>query len=164
MNTKERIVERIHGVEMTKQEIKYPVMPLPKVVMIRTTNSKGEVEFIKQRRIRKMERMPPKHKEERKLNKIEIAKRLEKVKKDKMNNTNRILNDTNKIIIGIHKKVPIIYYIVMIFGLASAIFGAVKAISPTIDFTIMLGGLGIFLAAFIGFLEIKLSKSEFRDI
>lgn len=61
-------------------------------------------------------------------------------------------------------KVPVIYYIVMIFGLASAIFGAVKVISPTIDFTIMLGGLGIFLAAFIGFLEIKLSKNEFREI
>ena len=63
-----------------------------------------------------------------------------------------------------HTNVPIIYYVVMIFGLVSAIFGAVKVISPTIDFTIMLGGLGIFLAAFIGFLEIKLSKNEFREI
>ncbi len=105
--------------------------------------------------------VPPKPEEGIRKNGRKIVKQVEEAKNVELK---RILYREIANHVADRVKVPVIYYIVMIFGLASAIFGAVKAISPTIDFTIMLGGLGIFLAAFIGFLEIKLSKNEFREI
>lgn len=159
MIAEEHIVEQIKKAEMAR-EGKYEEYMFPKEVLKITRNDEGRIiETAKQPEIRKVATIPPKPVLEagRRKNGKKIVKVSGNRGELKMKNAARRVTE-------MHTTVPIIYYIVMIFGLASAIFGAIKVISPTIDFTIMLGGLGIFLAAFIGFLEIKLSKNEFREI
>ena len=162
MSARGPIIEQFGMTQRTKNGvITYRKIELPKKVIIRTENVSGEVEFTKQPKIREEEMMPPKPEDGIRKNGRKIVKHVEEAKNVELK---RILYREIANHVAGCAKVPIIYYIVMIFGLASAIFGAVKVISPTIDFTIMLGGLGIFLVAFIGFLEIKLSKNEFREI
>ena len=155
MSAEEHIVEQIKTAKMAR-EGKYEEYRFPKEVLKITRNGEGKI-IDTERRIREEEEVLLKFEEWKRKNGKEIVKVQWNREKLKMKNATRRVAE-------MHTKVPIIYYIVMIFGLASAIFGAVKVISPTIDFTIMLGGLGIFLVAFIGFLEIKLSKNEFREI
>jgi hypothetical protein len=154
------IVEQFEMSQMAKRGISnYRKIELPKRVIVRTENVRGKVESTKQSKIREEVMVLPEPGEGIGKNGGMIVKPVEEAKNVELK---RILYREIANHVADRVKVPVIYYIVMIFGLASAIFGAVKAISPTIDITIMLGGLGIFLAAFIGFLEIKLSKDEFR--
>ena len=105
----------------------------------------------KQAKIGEEGMMPPKPEEGIGKNGGKIAKMPKNVAVDKMKKTNRILTE-------LHTSVPLIYYVMVVFGLASAIFGAFAARSDPVYYSIMIGGLGVFLVASIGFLEIRYTK------
>ena len=112
----------------------------------------------KQAKIGEEGMMPPKPEEGIGKNGGKIAKMPKKVAVDKMKTSNRIMKKSNRILTELHTSVPLIYYVMMGFGLASAIFGAFAARSYPVYYSIMIGGLGVFLVASIGFLEIRYTK------
>jgi hypothetical protein len=155
MGTEERIVERIIAVEMARRagnDVEYVETKLPNKAILRS-NIDGEVITTKQSKIREKVIVPQKPKEERVGNGIKIAERPEKAAVDKMEYADRIITE-------IHIRVPIIYYAVMVFGLASAIFGAVT--TYPVYHSVMLGGIGVFLVGFIGFLEVIYKRRIYK--
>jgi len=156
MNPRERIVEQFEMSQMAKKGVsKYKKIELPEKVIIRTENIRGKVESAKLLKTREEVIMPPKPEEGVGKNVRELVKRQEKVTFDKMRNSNRRITE-------LHTSVPIIYYVMMGFGLASAIFGAFTVASYPIYYSVMIGGIGVFLVAFIGFLEIKYTKRKLK--
>lgn len=155
MNANERFVERIKAAEMARRGVVYEDFKLPKIVLRRTKKDMREIETTKQRRIRKEVMIPPKFEEGMRKNGKEIAKAPRKLAIDKMENTNRVIT-------GIHTKVPIIYYVVMAFGLLSAFWGTFPAASYPIYYSVVIGGIGVALVAFIGVLEVGYKKGKVK--
>lgn len=159
MNARERIVEQFEMSQMAKNGVRsYGKIELPKEVIIRTENVKGEVETTKQSKTIGVVIVPPEPVEDIRNNGREIAKMPKKVAIDKMKTSNRIMKKSNRILTGLHTRVPIIYYVMMVFGLTSVIFGTVTVTSYPFLYSVMIGGIGVFLVALIGFLEIKYTK------
>ena len=157
MRGKEEIFEQINKAKMARDNVTYSEIKLPSMVISEIKSASGDVVETEKQERGKKKPFSMKTKEETVKNGEKIIKHVEDAKNVKLE---RFLYQEFANHVADRVKVPLIYYIVMIFGLASAIFGAVKAI----DLSIMLGGLCIFLAAFIGFLEIKISKNKFREI
>ena len=126
---------------------KYKKIELPAIVITKTKNV-----TIKQPKSRGVVIEPLKPKEITE-NGRKITKVMENVPIVKMRNTNKIASD-------MHTKGPKIYYAIMVFGLLCAIFGAV--LYPTYYNSLMIGGIGVFLVAFMGFLEFKSLKRKLK--
>ena len=154
MNARERIVEQLEMTQMAKNGVSsYGKIELPKEVIVRTENVRGVVKSTKQAKIR--EEVPPEPEEWIGKNGRKIVKRLEEAPIKKVKNTNRVIT-------GIHTKVPIIYYVVMAFGLLSAIWGTFPAASYPIYYSVVIGGIGVALVAFIGVLEVVYTKGKVK--
>ena len=155
MSAKEGIAERFKRSEMTRNGVnKYRKVEFLKIALIRTENIGGTVEFTKQPKIREEVMIPPKSAGVGK-NGRKVVKRLEEAPIKKVKNSNKIVTE-------IHTKVPKIYYAMMMFGLASAIFGVFAVTSYPIYYSVVFGGISVFLVAFIGRLEIKHTKRKLK--
>lgn len=155
MSAREGIVERFKRCEMTRNGVSgYKKVELLKIALIRT-NFGETVEFTKQPKIIAEVMIPPKSGGRVGKNGRKIVKRLEEAPIKKVKNSNRIVTE-------IHTKVPIIYYVMMMFGLASVIFGAFAVTAYPAYYSVMVGGLGVFLVALIGVLEIAYKKRRLK--
>jgi len=158
MSARGRIVEQFEMSQMAKNGVSnYRKIELPKEVIIRTESVEGVPKTTKQPKIR--EGVPPEPEEWIGKNGREITKRWEKVAIDKVESSNRN-------IVELHTSVPIIYYVMMGFGLVTAGFGLASAIFGAANLpvyrSVMIGGIGVFLVAFIGFLEIKRTERRLK--
>ena len=154
MSAREHIVEQFEMSQMAKNGVSnYRKIEFPGNVIIITETVEGRTRTTKQPKIR--EEVPPEPEEWIGKNGRKIVKRLEEAPIKKVKNTNRVIT-------GIHTKVPIIYYVVMAFGLLSAIWGTFPAASYPIYYSVVIGGIGVALVAFIGVLEVVYTKGKVK--
>ena len=127
---------------------KYKKIELPEIVITKTKNV-----TMKQPKSRGVVIEPLKPKEIIE-NGRKITKVMENVPIVKMRNTNKIASD-------MQRKGPIIYYSMMVFSLVSAIIGA-ASYPAYYSYGLMIGGIGVFLVAFMGILEFIYIKRKLK--
>lgn len=160
MNRDGHLIEWIKTVDMAREGVNYEDIEGLRMVVRRTKNNNGDViETVKRPRTINMTAMPQKP-EERMKNGEAISKVHENRAYSKIRNSNRNLTNSNDNLTKIHRSVPLIYYVMVVFGLASAISGALLVASYPVYYSVVVGGIGVSLVAFIGILEVLYKRGK----